>query len=93
MSDEAFKRGVALMTSPEAKSIKVDTKTKLMLYGLYKQATVGPNTTPQPRRTDLMGTYKWKAWKACGDMSKDEAQRKYLEALRKIAPPSMKSKL
>ncbi|CEI87933.1 Putative Diazepam-binding inhibitor (GABA receptor modulator, acyl-CoA-binding protein) [Rhizopus microsporus] len=33
----------------------------LELYGLFKQATVGDNTTSKPT-FDLKGRYKWDAW-------------------------------
>lgn len=34
----------------------------LELYALYKQGTVGDNTTPKPGMLDLKGKSKWNAW-------------------------------
>ncbi|CAG7828426.1 unnamed protein product [Allacma fusca] len=42
---------------------------KLKLYGLYKQATVGKNTTKKPGVMDFVGKAKWDAWTAAGDIS------------------------
>jgi len=35
---------------------------KLALYSLYKQGTVGNNTTPKPGMLDFKGKAKWEAW-------------------------------
>ncbi|KIH48462.1 acyl CoA binding protein [Ancylostoma duodenale] len=34
----------------------------LELYALYKQSTVGDNTTDQPGMLDVKGKAKWSAW-------------------------------
>lgn len=34
-------------------------EAKLAFYGLYKQATVGDNTTPKPNFFDRKGRAKW----------------------------------
>ncbi|MBA0687677.1 hypothetical protein Goari_015191, partial [Gossypium aridum] len=36
----------------------------LILYGLYKQATVGPVNTDRPGMFNMREKYKWDAWKA-----------------------------
>ena len=41
----------------------LDTKVQLELYGLFKQATKGNCTTPQPWASDFRGRAKWDAWK------------------------------
>ncbi len=38
---------------------------KLRVYGLYKQATAGDNTTTKPGMFDWTGQKKWGAWEAC----------------------------
>jgi diazepam-binding inhibitor (GABA receptor modulating acyl-CoA-binding protein) len=34
----------------------------LQLYGLFKQANVGDNTTAKPGMLDMKGKAKWSAW-------------------------------
>ncbi len=52
------------------KSVKsVDNSQKLKLYALYKQATVGKNTSKKPGLMDLVGKAKWEAWNELGEMS------------------------
>ena len=87
-----FEKTVALISAkpaPGAKPIKMDTKKKLMFYALYKQATEGKNKGKQPRRTDMINFYKWKAWTQCGDMSKDEAKANYMKLAKSVAPALM----
>jgi peroxisomal 3,2-trans-enoyl-CoA isomerase len=47
----------------------VDNSQKLKLYALYKQATVGKNTSKKPGLMDLVGKAKWEAWNELGEMS------------------------
>ncbi|POY76373.1 hypothetical protein BMF94_0570 [Rhodotorula taiwanensis] len=53
--------------------------TPLQFYGLFKQATVGDNTTPKPGMMDFTGKYKWTAWDKQKGVSADEAKSKYVE--------------
>ncbi|KAF9207113.1 hypothetical protein BGZ49_001161 [Haplosporangium sp. Z 27] len=58
----------------------------LKLYGLYKQATEGDNTTPAPGMFDLKGKYKWNAWNAHkGALTKEQAKREYIAFVAKLA--------
>jgi len=51
------------------KNVKsADNSQKLKLYALYKQATVGKNTTKKPGMLDMVGKAKWDAWSELGDM-------------------------
>ena len=54
-------------------------KDKLKMYGLYKQATKGPNNTKEPSMLKPVAKYKWKAWKQCSSLSREEATRAYVE--------------
>lgn len=64
-------------TSPEFRSAvenlgkvkDVDNQVKLRVYALYKQVTLGENTTKKPGLLDMVGKMKWEAWKALGDMN------------------------
>lgn len=51
----------------------------LKLYGLYKQATVGDNTTAKPGVFDLKGKYKWQAWEDLKGTSESDAEQQYIE--------------
>jgi Delta3-Delta2-enoyl-CoA isomerase len=53
-------------------------EVKLKLYALFKQASVGPNTTPKPGMLDVVGKYKWTAWSDLGQMSKADAEKAYI---------------
>lgn len=50
----------------------------LQLYGLYKQATIGDNTTTKPGVFDFKGKYKWEAWDKLKGLSQEEAEQKYI---------------
>jgi acyl-CoA-binding protein len=44
----------------KVKSMKgLPQEQQLMLYGLFKQYTVGDNTTPKPDEADIVNKYKW----------------------------------
>ncbi|KPM03740.1 Acyl CoA binding protein-like protein [Sarcoptes scabiei] len=59
-------------------------EVRLRFYAFYKQATEGPNLTKKPAFYELVNRYKWNAWKQCGDMSRFEAMRLYVEELKKV---------
>lgn len=54
---------------------------KLSMYGLFKQAEVGPCNTERPGIFDQTGRYKHDAWSKLGDMSKEDAMKKYIEVV------------
>jgi acyl-CoA-binding protein len=57
---------------------------KLKFYAFFKQATEGPNETSKPSFYDIVGKYKWSAWKQLGEMSKEDAMNGYVNELKKI---------
>ncbi|KAK9477268.1 acyl-CoA-binding protein [Lipomyces japonicus] len=59
--------------------VKPSDDELLQLYGLYKQATVGDNTTAKPGVFDLKGKYKWAAWDKLNGKSQDEAEQEYIK--------------
>ncbi|RKP25835.1 acyl-CoA-binding protein-like protein [Syncephalis pseudoplumigaleata] len=59
-------------------------EAKLKLYGLFKQATVGDNDTAKPSMFNLVAKSKWEAWAANKDMSKEEAQQKYIDYVEEL---------
>jgi len=50
----------------------------LNLYGLFKQATLGNNTTSKPGMFDMKGQFKWKAWSDKSGMDSDTAADAYV---------------
>uniref|UniRef100_T1D9W4 Peroxisomal 3,2-trans-enoyl-CoA isomerase-like protein n=1 Tax=Crotalus horridus TaxID=35024 RepID=T1D9W4_CROHD len=59
---------------------------KLKLYGLYKQATVGPCNIPKPSILDFINKAKWDAWNSLGSMTQDSARQSYIELVLSLVP-------
>lgn len=74
----------------ESSSVDVDNETKLKLYGLFKQASAGVCTTSKPGLTDFVGRAKWSAWSSLGQMSKDDAQKQYVDVVQSLLKSSIK---
>lgn len=64
----------------EAKSLpdKTTNDDKLILYGLYKQATVGDCNTSKPGMFDPKGKAKWEAWNKQKGKEQSTAQEEYI---------------
>jgi diazepam-binding inhibitor (GABA receptor modulating acyl-CoA-binding protein) len=75
-----------------AESVKNFTKKPtneelLELYGLYKQVTVGDCNTEKPSGWwDPKGAAKWDAWKKREGMSKEDAEKAYIELVAQLKP-------
>ncbi|KAK3019961.1 hypothetical protein RJ639_003008, partial [Escallonia herrerae] len=54
----------------------------LIIYGLYKQATVGPVNTSRPGIFNMRDRAKWDAWKAVEGKSKEEAMNDYITKVK-----------
>ncbi|KAJ3108668.1 Acyl-CoA-binding domain-containing protein 1 [Phlyctochytrium planicorne] len=63
---------------------KPSNEELLELYALFKQGIVGDNTTDKPGFFDLQGKAKWDAWTKLKGTSKEEAQAKYIELVKKL---------
>ncbi|KAK4743515.1 hypothetical protein SAY87_001516 [Trapa incisa] len=59
-------------------------ENKLILYGLYKQATVGPVNTSRPGMFNMKDRAKWDAWKAVEGKSKEEAMNDYITKVNQL---------
>ncbi|MQM13780.1 hypothetical protein Taro_046707 [Colocasia esculenta] len=59
-------------------------ESKLILYGLYKQATVGPVNTARPGIFNQRDRAKWDAWKAVEGKSQDEAMSDYITKVKQL---------
>lgn len=77
---QAFKDAEAAVKSLPSAS----NEQKLALYALYKQATVGPNTTAKPGMFDMVGKFKWQAWTELGSMSTADAEKKYIDTVKEM---------
>ncbi|KAK9863724.1 hypothetical protein WJX84_010886 [Apatococcus fuscideae] len=73
--EESFKKA-----AEEAKSLpsNVTNEDKLILYGLYKQATMGDNTGDRPGVFNQTGRAKHDAWEAQKGKGKDTAMEEYI---------------
>ena len=56
----------------------------LDLYGYFKQATVGDCNTDRPGIFDLKGRAKWDNWNSRKGMSKEDAEKAYIELANKL---------
>lgn len=63
---------------------KITNDEKLALYGLYKQATTGDNTTAQPWAVQLEARAKWDAWTSHKGKSTEAAQSEYIELVKTL---------
>eukprot|EP00249_Psilotum_nudum_P018958 c27037_g1_i2 orf=484-1821(-) len=67
-------------------AMKVSMDLQLQFYSLYKQATEGRCSTPQPSAYRLSARAKWHAWQKLGDMSSEEAMRQYVALFAELHP-------
>ncbi len=59
---------------------RVPTNTeKLVLYALYKQATIGNVQGSQPWKIQVEPRAKWDAWATQRNKSQDQAKREYIQ--------------
>jgi len=69
-----------------AKSLpeRPDDRTMLQLYALYKQGSSGDVQGSRPGFFDFVGAAKYEAWEALQGTAPDEAQRQYVDLVRKL---------
>ena len=65
-------------------STRPDNATLLKLYGLYKQATQGDNTTEKPSFTDMVARAKWEAWSKFESINADAAMQQYIDLFESL---------
>tara|TARA_B100000900_G_C20007347_1_gene484323 strand:+ start:165 stop:437 length:273 start_codon:yes stop_codon:yes gene_type:complete len=56
----------------------------LILYGFYKQATMGNNNQDAPGFLDFKGKAKHKAWLQCKDISVHDAEIQYITKVNEL---------
>ena len=64
-----------LNTNPSEENMKI-------LYGLYKQSTVGDCNTPKPGMLDFKGKAKWNAWNSYKGTNSSDAKLKYINHVK-----------
>ncbi|KAM3680041.1 acyl-CoA-binding domain-containing protein 5 isoform X8 [Ammospiza nelsoni] len=80
-----FEAAVKVIQSlPKNGSFQPTNEMMLKFYSFYKQATQGPCNIPRPGFWDPIGRYKWDAWSALGNMSKEDAMIAYVDEMKKI---------
>ena len=69
-----------------AKSLpeRPDDNTMLQLYALYKQGSAGDVQGSKPGFFDFVGVAKYEAWEKLSGTSQEEAQKQYVELVRKL---------
>ncbi|KAL7147318.1 hypothetical protein ABFS83_06G099500 [Erythranthe nasuta] len=65
---------------------KLSNDAQLQLYGLYKIATEGPCSAPQPSALKMTARAKWQAWQKLGAMPPEEAMQKYINIVTELYP-------
>ncbi|VVB15822.1 unnamed protein product [Arabis nemorensis] len=86
--DEAFSAATAFVAAAASDRLsqKVSNDLQLQLYGLYKIATEGPCTAPQPSALKMTARAKWNAWQKLGAMPPEEAMEKYINLVTQLYP-------
>lgn len=66
----------------EAKGVsQLNANQKLEIYGWMQQGKIGNVNTERPGVFSPVERAKWDAWEKCKGMSKEEAQKKYIEKI------------
>lgn len=65
-------------------SERPDNETLLRLYALYKQGSEGDVSGAKPGFFDFVGTAKYEAWAKLKGTGREEAQRKYIDLVKKL---------
>ncbi|XP_075493872.1 acyl-CoA-binding domain-containing protein 1-like [Primulina tabacum] len=86
--DETFSAATAFVAAKAADraAVKTSNEVQLQLYGLYKIATEGPCSAPQPSALKMTARAKWQAWQKLGAMPPEEAMQKYIDIVTGLYP-------
>jgi diazepam-binding inhibitor (GABA receptor modulator, acyl-CoA-binding protein) len=72
------------ITDASQLATRPDNDTLLMLYALYKQATIGNTSGKRPGAFDFVGRAKYDAWFALKGMSQDDAMQAYISLVNRL---------
>jgi diazepam-binding inhibitor (GABA receptor modulating acyl-CoA-binding protein) len=67
-----------------APTITMNDEEHALIYGLYKQGTVGDINHEKPGMLDFKGKANWEAWNKLKGKSKEQAQAEYVELARSL---------
>lgn len=81
--DKIFQKAVRYIRDTPAEEDTTD-EMKLEFYSLYKQATEGDNSTPQPWGFAVVKRAKWDAWTNQKGKSKRNAKADYIVLLQNV---------
>mmetsp|Transcript_29321 Transcript_29321/g.31994 ORF Transcript_29321/g.31994 Transcript_29321/m.31994 type:complete len:255 (-) Transcript_29321:118-882(-) len=56
----------------------LDQEQQMFLYGLFKQSSVGDNTSEKPNEGNLVEFYKWTAWEQFKGFPREDAAKAYV---------------
>lgn len=73
----------AVQNAPKLNSSPVNEE-KGMLYGLYKQATIGDVNTTQPYFFDVVARGKWDAWNSQKSKSTEQVKQEYIDYVNSL---------
>lgn len=62
-----------------------DNDTLLRLYALFKQGSEGDVSGAKPGFFDFVGTAKYEAWTKLKGTDQDDAKKKYVDLVKKLA--------
>ena len=62
-----------------------DIDTLLRLYALFKQGSEGDVSGAKPGFFDFVGTAKYEAWAKLKGTAQDDAKKKYVDMVKKLA--------
>jgi acyl-CoA-binding protein len=62
-----------------------DNDTLLRLYALFKQGSEGDVSGAKPGFFDFVGTAKYEAWAKIKGTAQDDAKKKYVDLVKKLA--------
>jgi acyl-CoA-binding protein len=79
-------RFYAAVSFANSDGFSADDDTRLVLYALAQQATLGPNTGPRPWAWNTLDSARFDAWSHLGSMACVEAMRLYVRTLDSAAP-------
>ena len=82
----AFDKAAEIVKKNAAKVEKMKDADKLEIYALFKQATMGDNTVPEPGMFHMKDKAKWTAWKGKVGMAKEKAMTEYVALAAKLLP-------
>jgi len=84
-TEEKFNAAVNVIRSlPKNGSYQPSNELMLRFYAYFKQARHGPCKSARPPFWDLVGRAKYDAYKALGNMSKQDAMTHYVDELHRI---------